>query len=145
MIAEMMAATSFSLADSDQSAVAVKSIVGDENEASVVGHVPIEISRILFFALEHGCQLRAILADSKYYPSPLVQGGLEIKVDVICDWTDGGIKKLKSIVEQKYSLDTRMKKKNNFKTIVILIILYHNCNMMINPNPKPHIRHHTDH
>ena len=33
---------------------------------------------------------------------------MEIKVDVICDWTDGGIKKLKSIVEQKYSLDARM-------------------------------------
>ena len=57
----------------DQFAVALKSSAGVGNESSVVGHAPIEISRILYFALQHGCQLCAIVAESKYYPSPLVQ------------------------------------------------------------------------
>ena len=37
-----------------------KSSAGVGNESSVVGHAPIKISRILYFALEHGCQLRDI-------------------------------------------------------------------------------------
>ena len=52
----------------------------------MVGHSPIEISRTLYFVLEHGC-LRAIDSEAKYYPSPLVQAGFEIKVEVTSCWT----------------------------------------------------------
>ena len=77
----------------------------------VVGHVPIELSRVLFFALEHSCVLEALVLDSKYYPSPLrlVQGGLEIKVKVSCYWTESGIHELKGMIEGRYSFANRMR------------------------------------
>ena len=74
-----------------------------------VWHVPIELSRVLVFALEHGCVLDALVLDSKYYPSPLVQGGLEIKVKVSCYWNESGILELKGMIEGRYSFANRMR------------------------------------
>ena len=53
--------------------------------------------------------LEALVLDSKYYPSPLVQGGLEIKVRVSCYWTESGIHELKGMIEGRYSFANRMR------------------------------------
>ena len=49
---------------------------------SVVGHVPHEIARHIWFALQKGATISATVVDSKPRKSPLVQGGLEILIDM---------------------------------------------------------------
>ena len=49
---------------------------------AVVGHLPGEISRATKFLLDPRVQISAILTPTVYRRSPLVQGGLEIKVIV---------------------------------------------------------------
>ena len=44
----------------DQFAVALKSSAGVGNESSVVGHAPIEISRILYFAVCTSARMSAV-------------------------------------------------------------------------------------
>ena len=44
----------------------------------VVGHVPQEISRFVYFLLHHGGSIDAVVEDEKYRPSPIAKGGLEI-------------------------------------------------------------------
>ena len=43
-----------------------------------VGHVPREISRAAWFFLDLGGTVSGRVFDSKYYPSPIPRGGLEI-------------------------------------------------------------------
>ena len=50
---------------------------GTETE-SVVGHLPIEVSRLTKFLLDRGATVTATLTSTSYRRSPLVQGGLEI-------------------------------------------------------------------
>ena len=51
-------------------------------DGAVVGHLPGEISRATKFLLDQRVQISAILTSTDYQRSPLVQGGLEIKVIV---------------------------------------------------------------
>ena len=74
----------------------------------IIGHVPIELSRIIFFALEHGCEFEAVVQDTRAFQSPLVQGGLEIKVLVYCKWTEHGLASLQTMITEKYCFETRM-------------------------------------
>lgn len=47
--------------------------------AGVVGHVPQEISRFVYFFLHHGGSVDATVANhERYRPSPTAKGGLEI-------------------------------------------------------------------
>ena len=87
----------------DQFAVAVM-----RDSTQIVGHVPIEISRIIFFAVEHGCLIEAIVEETKMYQSPITQGGLEIKSMVKCTWTDEGIRILQDRIAERYSFETRL-------------------------------------
>ena len=45
---------------------------------SIVGHLPIEVSRLTKFLLDRGATVSATLTSVSYRRSPLVQGGLEI-------------------------------------------------------------------
>ena len=54
---------------------------------SVVGHVPREIARHIWFALQKGATISATVVDSKARKSPLVQDGLEILIDMTVFWT----------------------------------------------------------
>ena len=58
----------------------VKRIQSDQTADScqMVGHVPLELSRHLFFAMKHGCNLTAEVIEKKPHRSNLTQGGLEI-------------------------------------------------------------------
>ena len=48
----------------------------DKNE--IVGHQPMEISRVTKFLLDRGANVSAKLTSTHYRRSPLVQGGIEI-------------------------------------------------------------------
>ena len=48
----------------------------------VVGHLPREISRFTRFIILHGATVKVKVIDAKYRRSPLIQGGLEIPVEV---------------------------------------------------------------
>ena len=76
----------------------------------VVGHVSLEISRYLFFAIKHGCKVDGEVMDTKHYRSPLTQGGLEIKCRVTLTWTDAlKFDFLKTFIEKNYSFENREK------------------------------------
>ena len=49
---------------------------------NIVGHLPMEISRITKFLLNRGARMKATLRSTHYRRSPLVQGGLEIPCTV---------------------------------------------------------------
>ena len=48
----------------------------------VVGHLPREISMFTRFIILHGATVKVKVSDTKYRRSPLIQGGLEIPVEV---------------------------------------------------------------
>ena len=48
----------------------------------VVGHIPQEISRFVFYFLERGGKVEGEVLQAKYYPSPIPKGGLEIPLVV---------------------------------------------------------------
>ena len=55
---------------------------------SVVGHLPREMSRLTYFIILHGARVSMIVFDVHHQRSPLIQGGLEIPVEVIVEMAD---------------------------------------------------------
>ena len=58
---------------------------------SIIGHfshLPGEISRATRFFLLRGGMVHLKVSDENYRRSPLIQGGLEIPVEVICEMDD---------------------------------------------------------
>ena len=55
---------------------------------SIIGHLPREISRATRFFLLRGGMIHLKVTDEKCRRSPLIQGGLEIPVEVICEMDD---------------------------------------------------------
>jgi len=49
-----------------------------QKDGTIVGHLPMEISRSTKFILDRGARITATLTSTSYYASPLTQGGLEI-------------------------------------------------------------------
>ncbi len=49
---------------------------------SVVGHLPREISRLTYFIILHGARVLVKVLDAHHRKSPLIQGGIEIPVEV---------------------------------------------------------------
>ena len=67
---------------------------------STVGHIPLELSRYIWYALERGASVNAEVKSVKYKPSPLVQGGLEIPIEVTVRWAhERGLQILKEKVD----------------------------------------------
>ena len=60
---------------------AIKTCRNDCNgkRGRIVGHLPIEVSRLTTFLLDRGAAVSATLISTRYRSSPLVQGGLEIQ------------------------------------------------------------------
>lgn len=54
----------------------------------VVGHLPRELSRHVWYALEKGARFTGEVISVKVKRSPLVQGGLEVPVTVFVQWRD---------------------------------------------------------
>ena len=86
-------------------------------ELTIVGHIPREISRYVWYALEEGANIAGMegganiagmeeggniagkVVNGRYKPSPLFQGGLEIPIKVLVQWYNG-IKILQEQVER---------------------------------------------
>ena len=54
----------------------------------IVGHLPMEISRVTKFILDSGAIVTTKLSSPKYRRSPLVQGGFEISCIVMVEMLD---------------------------------------------------------
>ena len=75
-----------------------------------MGHVPLELSRFIFFAIQHGCSFSAKVLAQKPVRSPLVQGGLEIVCAVNASWSNGaGLAVLEQVTSSKYSVENNEK------------------------------------
>ena len=64
----------------DRFAVAGQTNLPGTLSPSTVEHIPLELSRYIWYALERGASVNAEVKSVKYKPSPLVQGGLEIPI-----------------------------------------------------------------
>lgn len=92
-------------------AVAVKTkCKGSLAPQEIVGHVPLELSRFIFFAIQHGCSFSAKVLTQKPVRSPLVQGGLEVVCAVSASWSNcAGLAVLEQVTGSKYSVDNNEK------------------------------------
>ena len=52
----------------------------------IVGHVPKEISGYIWFAIQKGAKVSAIVVNTEWQPSPLIQGSLEILITMKIVW-----------------------------------------------------------
>ena len=66
----------------DRYAVAAISETVSRLTPVVLGHLPWEISRFTRFIILHGATVKVKVSDTKYGRSPLIQGGLEIPIEV---------------------------------------------------------------
>ena len=85
---------------------AIKVCEKDKNE--IVGHLPMEISRVTKFLLDRGANVSAKLTSTHYRRSPLVQGGIEIPCVVTVSMSGTVINQLlmeryKQLVETLYT------------------------------------------
>ena len=62
----------------DRFAVAGKTLLKGRIAPITVGHIPRELSRHTWYAIQERGQFEATVHNMKARPSPLVQGGLEI-------------------------------------------------------------------
>ena len=53
------------------------------DSGKIVGHLPMELSRISKFILDRGAKIEVKLRETHYRRSPVVQGGLEIPCDLV--------------------------------------------------------------
>ena len=73
--------------------------------ADVVGHIPKEISRAVWFFLEKGGKVQGKVHEERYRPSPIPKGGLEIILSasfIISDENRRFLDRLKNIVMANY-------------------------------------------
>ena len=95
----------------DQFAVAGRTQV--LNRANVtVGHVPRELSRYIWYSIQHGAAISGKVLDPNPVRSPLVQGGLEILLELTIAWNDFRKldilrKKMLSVVLSDYDDESR--------------------------------------
>ena len=74
--------------------------------ASIVGHMPRELSRFIWYAIERVARITATLVSTQAKDSPLVQGGLEIPVIAKAEWENEiNLQRLKrKVASLSYSL-----------------------------------------
>ena len=91
----------------DQYAIACMKILPGGLFESVVGHLPKEVSRFTRFIILHGARVSAKIVAVNHRRSPLVQGGLEIPVEVTVemDFSEDNkisILKYEALVNERY-------------------------------------------
>ena len=130
---------------------AIKTCKNNSNgeRGRIVGHLPIEISRLTEFLLDRGAVVSATLISTRYRSSPLVQGGLEIQCVVearmIGTRTNKTIlSKYLELVNKTYS-EPRADDTTAVGTFLIIIIYISarkflpvdkNCNQLYNSHPR---------
>ena len=74
--------------DFERFAVAGKTLLSGKLAPSIVGHVPRALSRYIWYPLRYGAVITAEVKDERPKRSPLVQGGLEILIEMSVVWDD---------------------------------------------------------
>ena len=74
---------------------------------TVVGHLPREVSRFTYFIISHGARVFCKVVEVNHRRSPLIQGGLEIPIEVTVEMDVSeqnvlAIGKYKSLVDEHY-------------------------------------------
>ena len=92
------------------------------NAQSVVGHRPVEISRITKFILQRGARVQATVTGKHYRRSPLIQGGLEVPC-LVTVTMPGSIMNhlLKARYEKLWELSLELKNEEIMGTFVSVI------------------------
>ena len=93
----------------DRYAIAANKRLRGRLADSIIGHLPREISRATRFFLLRGGMVHLKVTDENYRQSPLIQGGLEIPVEVICEMDDTPrnraiMERYKTLVTTQYNL-----------------------------------------
>ena len=79
----------------DPNAMAGKIMLPGTLVASIVGNIPKEISRYTRYIVEHGASVDAFVLATLHWPSPLIQGGLEIPIKLVVKLTDNEVNSAK--------------------------------------------------
>ena len=90
----------------DPNAMAGKIMLPGTQVASIVGHIPKEISRYTRYIVEHGASVDAFVPATHHHPSPLIQG-LEIPIKLVVKLTDNEVnsaklQKYRKFVDENY-------------------------------------------
>ena len=94
--------------------------------ASIVGHVPKEISRYTRYIVEHGAFVDDFVLATHHRPSLLMQGGLEIPIKLVVKLTDNEVnsaklQKYRKFVDENYKEPVDEKFVDNTERILKLI------------------------
>ena len=100
--------------------------------ASIVGHMPCELSSFIWYAIETGARITATFVSTQAKDSPLVQGGLEILVIVKVEWENEINLQLlkKKVASLSYSLEENYV--NESKDILEEILKENDCDLLTN-------------
>ena len=108
----------------DRFAVAGQTILPGTIFPSTVGHIPIELSRYIWHALQREAVIKGDVTAIKYKPSPLIRGGLEIPIAVTVKWDDKNAIDIlrKKVEEVSYPLGEDDRYTDESKDILNLIL-----------------------
>lgn len=94
--------------EDDPYSIAWKKKNNSKITCDVVGHVPKEISRAVFYFMSRGGKVIGQVLEEQCYPSPIPKGGLEILLMVkfkIADENRKYMERLKEIISTNYNVD----------------------------------------
>ena len=110
----------------DKFAVAGQAALPGRLAPVTVGHIPREISRYMWYAIAHGADVTGKVDSPDPQRSPLLQGGLEIKVILTIIWeneeNEENMMKLKAKLESVSSEDYTDKSADILKDMDVTII-----------------------
>ena len=91
----------------DSYAIAIMKHLPGALVCTVVGHLPREVSRFTYFIISHGARVFCKVVEVNHRRSPLIQGGLEIPIEVTVEMDVSeqnvlAIGKYKSLVDEHY-------------------------------------------
>ena len=104
---------------------------------SIIGHLPREISRATRFFLLRGGMVHLKVTDENYRRSPLMQGGLEIPVEVICEMDD--TPRNRAIMERYKTLHNTRSRGRMLNLTTVQRMYWRNCAKMITQMPKKNL------
>ena len=91
---------------------------GKLTDFDIVGHIPREISRFCHYFINYGGIIEARVRETKYRPSPIPSGGLEIPIRLIVKKGESSaevFKKMETKINERYCEPEKIKetKDNN--------------------------------
>ena len=105
----------------------------------IVGHLPMEISRITKFILDRGAVCTIKIRGKHYRRSPLVQGGLEIPCDVTISMIGSVVSHL--LLAKYESLLKEYVKPKDEEIVGTFLAVYANDIGELEPEQRPKRRH----